>query len=99
MSSARALDLQLLKYRLRLMENKNNESEFVPLRTLPSRLYAEMFKEALEKEGISCIIKGDDIGIMLGSYSTTSPVKITVWVPESQKEKAEEILNQMLNHI
>lgn len=72
---------------------------YVPLRTLPSRLYAEMVQEALKKEGIPSIIKGDDIGIMLGSYSTTSLVEVTIWVPESKVEKSGEIANQMLDHI
>ena len=72
---------------------------YIPLRSLPSRLYAEMLQEALKKEGIPSIIKGDDVGIMLGSYSTTSPVKITIWVPEGDVEKCEDIADQMLDHI
>jgi hypothetical protein len=78
---------------------QTEEIKYVPLRSLPSRLYAEMYKEALRNYGIPCIIKGDDIGIMLGSYGTNSLVEIVVWVPEDKKERAEEILNQMLNHI
>ena len=72
---------------------------YVPVRSLPSRLYAEMLQEALKKEGIPSIIKGDDVGIMLGSYSTTSPVTITIWVQEEDVEKCEEIADQMLDHI
>jgi hypothetical protein len=45
------------------------------------------------------MIKGDDVGIMLGSYSTTSPVKVTIWVPEGDVDRCEEIANQMLDHI
>jgi len=69
------------------------------LRNLPSRLYAEMLKESLQNSGISAIIKGDDIGIMLGSYSTTSPVEISLWVPEEEWEKANQIADGMLDHI
>ena len=69
------------------------------LRNLPSRLYAEMLKESLQNSGISAVIKGDDIGIMLGSYSTTSPVEISLWVPEKEWEKANQIADGMLDHI
>lgn len=69
------------------------------LRNLPSRLYAEMLKESLKNYGIPSLIKGDDIGIMLGSYSTTSPVEISLWVPEEDWEKADRVADEMLNHI
>ena len=69
------------------------------LRNLPSRLYAEMLKESLQNSGISAVIKGDDIGIMLGSYSTTSPVEISLWVPEEDWENADRIADGMLDHI
>lgn len=83
----------------KLPEEAPEESDYVPLRSLPSRLYAEMLAEALKKEGISSIIKGDDVGIMLGSYSTTSPVNVTIWVPEGEVDRCAEIANQMLDHI
>lgn len=82
-----------------LPEEAYKEIEYRLLRNLPSRLYAEMLKESLENSGITCIIKGDDIGIMLGSYSTTSPVEISLWVPEEDWEKADRIADEMLNHI
>ncbi|HVP36504.1 MAG TPA: DUF2007 domain-containing protein [Terriglobales bacterium] len=69
------------------------------LRNLPSRLYAEMLKESLRNSGIDSVIKGDDIGIMLGSYSTTSPVEISLWVPEKYWEEANQIADGMLDHI
>lgn len=83
----------------KLEEEAFENIKYVPFRTLPSRLYAEMLKEALEKEGIPSIIKGDDVGIMLGSYSTTSPVVVSVWVQEENLERAEQIADQMLDHI
>lgn len=72
---------------------------YVPFRSLPSRLYAEMLQEALKREGIPSIIKGDDVGIMLGSYSTTSPVTVSIWVREGDMKRCEEIADQMLDHI
>ena len=73
--------------------------KYIPFRSFPSRLYAEMLQKALEKEGIPSIIKSDDIGIMLGSYSTISPVEVMVWVPEEDFEKCGKIADEMLNHI
>ncbi|MGB2697694.1 MAG: DUF2007 domain-containing protein [Candidatus Zixiibacteriota bacterium] len=73
--------------------------KYIPFRSFPSRLYAEMLQKALEKEGIPSIIKSDDVGIMLGSYSTISPVEVMVWVPEEDFEKCAKIADEMLNHI
>jgi uncharacterized Zn finger protein (UPF0148 family) len=73
--------------------------DYVPLRSLPSRLYAEMLQEALKKEGIPSFIKSDDIAITFPSYGTTSAVTVTIWVPEADVERSEEIADQMLDHI
>lgn len=73
--------------------------KYVLFRSLPSRLYAEMLQEALKNEGIPSIIKGDDIAITLGSYGTTSPVEVTIWVPEKDLERTEQIADEMLDHI
>jgi hypothetical protein len=82
------------------LEEETFESiKYIPFRNLPSRLYAEMLQEALKNEGIPSIIKGDDIAITLGSYSTTSPVEVTIWVPEQDLERCEKIANEMLDHI
>ena len=81
-------------------ENSIRNISFVPLRSLPSRLYAEMLHEALKNEGIPSIIKIDsDEGIILGGYSTLFEKGVTIWVPEVDVERAEEIANQMLDHI
>lgn len=82
-----------------LLEEVHREIKYKFLRNLPSRLYAEMLQESLKNYGIPSMIKGDDIGIMLGSYSTTSPVEISLWVPEEDWEKADRIADEMLDHI
>jgi hypothetical protein len=76
-----------------------NPISYVFLRDLPSRLYAEMLKGALEKEGIPCFIKGDDIGIMLGSYSTTSPVRVSLWVDRNRLFDAQRIAQEILGDL
>lgn len=73
--------------------------EYVPLKSLPSRLYAEMLKEILEQEGIPCLIKGEDLGRMLGGGVATSPVEIILWVPEEDYERGLEIAEEILDGI
>ncbi len=73
--------------------------KYILLRDVPSRLYAEMLKGALEEQKIDCFVKGDDIGIMLGSYSTTSPVRISVWVDRNKLFEAKKIAQEVLGDI
>ncbi|MGB2988530.1 MAG: DUF2007 domain-containing protein, partial [Candidatus Zixiibacteriota bacterium] len=80
-------------------EKPPQESNFVPLRNLPSRMYAQMLQEALKNEGIPSMIKGDE-GIPLRTTTAHIPVsKIILCVPEKDVEKAEEIADQMFDHI
>ena len=73
--------------------------KYVPLRKVPTRLYAQMLQETLESQNIPCIIKGEDIGIFLGALGTASVLPVTIWVPEELKEKAEDIAHQILGEI
>ena len=82
-----------------LEKEKVEDIKYVPLRKVPSRLYAEMLQETLEKQDIPCLLKGDDIGVFLGALGTTSVLPVTVWVPEELKSKAEEIAFQILGEI
>jgi hypothetical protein len=73
--------------------------DFVPLRNLPSRLYAEMLREALQAVGIISMIKGDE-GLAFRTTTTHIPVSnVTVWVPRKDVEKAQQVADQMLDHI
>jgi predicted nucleic acid-binding Zn-ribbon protein len=84
----------------KLPEEMSSENvEYVPIRTLPSRLYAEMVQEALKKEGIPSLIKSDDVAITFPSYGTTSAVPVALWVPKDKVERSQEIADQMLDHI
>jgi hypothetical protein len=73
-------------------------TDFVRLRSLPSRVYAEMLQEALRRNGIISFIKDDDIDAW-GKSCTTSPLEVAIWVPEDRVERCEEIADQMLDHI
>ena len=80
-------------------ESTPESPNFVPLRNLPSRVYAQMLQEALKNEGIPSMIKGDE-GIPLRTTTIHIPVsKITIWVPKRDAAKADEIADQMLDHI
>ena len=79
---------------------KSSDKKLVRLRSFPGRLYAEMIREALEKENIPSIIKGEDTGILgAGSMTESSPGKVTVWVRQSDRQRADSIVIQMLDHI
>ncbi len=85
--------------RERTYRNTLQNPDFVPLRNAPSRLYAEMLKGALEKQGIASMIKGDE-GIAFRTTTTHIPIsKITVWVPQKDVERARQIADQILDHI
>ncbi len=80
------------------MEQKTG-GKLVKWRSFPGRLYAEMVAEALRREGIYCIIKGEDVGILGGTMTANSPGKVTVYLLEEDRERAEQIAVDMLDHI
>jgi hypothetical protein len=72
----------------------------VALHPLPSKLYAEMVKEVLEKRGIPCLMKTDLLSSAFGSEGPSAVgTQATIYVPEDRREESEEILHQMMNHI
>ena len=77
-----------------------NNFEWVPLRGVPGKTYAEMVTEVLDKEDIPNYIKSDALST---AYLTTGTSTVTgnaiIYVPEKNKEKAEGILLQILDHI
>lgn len=74
--------------------------KMVAIHPLPSKLYAEMVKEVLEKRGIPCVIKTDPLSSAFGSDGTSAVgTQATIYVPEDRREESEEILHQMLDHI
>jgi hypothetical protein len=82
-----------------LQEESVQNPDFIPLKNLHTRLYAQMLQEALKSEGIISMIKGDE-GIAFRTTTSHIPVsKITIWVPQKDIERAREIADQMLDHI
>lgn len=77
--------------------DRKEHVNFVFLKDVPSRLYGQMLVEALGNSGIRAIIKSDDIGVVLGSHGTSSPVRVEVWVDRSCLQEAKEIAQQILD--
>jgi len=80
-------------------EETEEPINYVQLRRVPSRLYAEMLQEALKKQSIPCLIQAEDAGLMLGTLGTATTLKVVIWVPQKLKAKAEEIAFQILGEI
>lgn len=82
------------------MTDQETSNNLIKWRSFPGRLYAEMVAEALHKNKIECIIKGEDKGILgAGSVTLHSPGKISIWLLENDRDKAEEIAQLMINNI
>jgi len=78
---------------------KEDGDRLIKWRSFPGRVYAEMVAEALRREGIYCIIKGEDVGILGGTMTANSPGKVTVYLQEKDRERAEQVAVDMLDHI
>ena len=85
---------------MKSQENNKNDEELVGLHNLPGIVYAEMVKEALEKQGIKSIIKPDVMSSGLqakGAHVVGDACRIYVF--KKDVEKAQEILETMMDHI
>lgn len=81
-------------------EIRGHNPKMVAIHPLPSKLYAEMVKEVLEKRGIPCVIKTDPLSSAFGSDGSSAVgTQATIYVPQDRREESEEILHQMLDHI
>ncbi len=74
--------------------------KMVALHPLPGKMYAEMVREVLEKQGIPCIIKTDLLSSAFGSDGCSAVgSQATIYVPVDRRQESEEILHQMLDSI
>lgn len=74
------------------------EVRWVLLKTLPSAIFAEMVKEALENEGIPSFIKADFFQSAFSSHGTAMPGSYaTILVPENKLEHAKDILKGIID--
>ena len=81
-------------------DEMEDDFEWMPLRGVPGKIYAEMVTEILDKEEIPNYIKSDALSTaFLATGVSTISGNATIYVPEKHREKAEEILFQILDHI
>lgn len=81
-------------------EKPLHEEEYVGLHPLPGQLYAEMVQEALEKEGIQSMLQTDMMsGGLLVKGTDVAGSRCQLFVLQKDKEKAENILHTMMDHI
>jgi len=80
-------------------EEKQDETEttWVKLGTLPGNIYAEMLKEALEKEKIPLLIRGSALRAYMPSG--TEGDAVTLLVPEKHRERSAQILHEMFGNL
>jgi hypothetical protein len=75
------------------------EEEYVELHTLPGKVYAEMVQEALEKEGIGCVIKSDVLTSgLLADGANAAGSECRILVLKRHQKRAATILNDMMDH-
>lgn len=83
-----------------LPQERHTNVKWALLHALPGPVYAEMVKEALENEGIPCLIQKDALASAYGTQGTgMGGAETTLFVPEDRIEESKRILFQMLDHI
>ena len=80
-------------------DEMEDDFKWVPLRGVPGKVYAEMVTEILDKDEIPNYIKSDALSTVYLITGASTIGNATIYVPEKHREKAEEILFQILDHI
>lgn len=82
------------------LKKQEDEFDWVPLKGVPGKTYAEMVTEILDREEIPNYIKSDPLSTAyLTAGASTLIGNTVIYVPEKNREKAEDILFQILDHI
>ena len=80
-------------------EHEERKIEWVALHTQPGRIYSEMVKEALEKNNIPCVLEPGNISALGGKGISLVGDESKLWVPVEHFEEAQNIMDQMIDHI
>lgn len=78
------------------IEIADDDARFTPFRNYPSRLHAEIVREALANEGIPSIIKSDE-AFGFAEMGTSSTASVTLWVAEDAHELAAQIADRVFD--
>ncbi|MGD9489187.1 MAG: hypothetical protein AB7W47_14310 [Calditrichaceae bacterium] len=73
-------------------------SSMILIKNFPNRAFAEQAREILERDGIICILKSPDVGI-IGTSSSSMLYGVDLYVEEQNKEQAYNLLNALFNGI
>ena len=76
----------------------SDDARFVPFRTYPSNIHAEMVREALANEGITAVIKGSEV-FGAGESRSMGARGVVIWIPEDEQEEATRIADSILDPI
>ncbi len=74
-------------------------SNLVELHIFPGEVYAQMVKEALEKEGIPCLLQKDSLSSIYVVQGSTESCPTRILVREEDLPRAASIMEQMIDHI
>ena len=80
-------------------EDLGKESHRVKLHTFPGEVYADMVGEVLEREGIPYLVEKEAIYSLAIVQGTTEGRGVTLYVNEEDFERADAIMNRMMDHI
>jgi hypothetical protein len=83
-------------------EESPQGKDFVPLRSVPSGVHAQMLQEALESEGINSTVKQNPQNLALGFaglFHSLAGGGVTIWVPKEHLKRSEEIADQMMGDV
>jgi len=82
-----------------LMPLYPRQSDLVQLHIFPGEAYAEMVKEALEKQGIPCLLQKDSLSSIYVVQGSTDSCPTRILVREEDLSRATSIMEQMIDHI
>ncbi|MCK4417681.1 MAG: DUF2007 domain-containing protein [Candidatus Latescibacteria bacterium] len=81
------------------MSSRPKQSDLVELHIFPGEAYAQMVKEALEKEGIPCLLQKDSLSSVYVVQGSTESCPTRILVREEDLQQAASIMEPMIDHI
>jgi len=76
---------------------EDSKIDFIPLPSLPGRVYGDMVKGALEEKGIPCYIRSENIGDAYQAQGTFPFGGVRIFIPENRLQEALSIQQQMMD--
>lgn len=77
----------------------DDDVKYIAFRSYASRVHAEMVREVLANEGITAVIKGDEVYGSGTGMSAGGVTRIVLWIPEDEKDDAARIADSILDPI